>query len=328
MRRRIGLIVALCLLIAGGVLCGLRWRAWFANPAEPEWTGDTIVGHRFLTFADDSVRLCMQRDTLSFVLLGDIHNSMCDSDFVAIAVRHPDVMFYAQLGDWMERPYFCYEQGVYHSLRGTRFDSLSVLTVPGNHEYRKGVIKRLPGHWKEIFINPDNGPRRFRGTTYYVDFPTLRFIAIDTDGLQCLSDYTQVNFWVKRVLESAGDRFTIVMMHHPVYSSARGRQNPLVWLSFTRALQHADIVFSGHDHNYARKTVKHHAAILRDVKPTIYIGTNSSSKRYETKEHVVYDCASCGRAVYEVVHVTPQAMCVRTYFVDDGEMLDEVLLAH
>lgn len=324
MKRRIWLIVILFLLASGGILCAFRWKAWFSNPPEPEWTGDTIVNHTFLTFANDSVLRSLQRDTLAFILLGDVHNSLTDSDFITIAARHPRIDFYAQLGDLFERPYFYYEQEMYHSLAGTQFDSLPVLATPGNHEYRKGVIKRLPAHWKEVFPNPQNGPRRFRGTTYYVDYPTLRFVVIDTDGLQRLSDYTQVNFWVKKVLEEADGRFTVVMMHHPVYSSAKGRQNPLVWLFFTRALQRADIVFSGHDHNYARRTVRHTASIFRDINPTIYIGTNASTKRYPNKESRHNECVSSGRGVYEYITVEPDTLHVETRFVDTGEVLDEV----
>lgn len=328
MKRHIGLIIFLFLLVAGGILFALRREAWFSNPPEPEWVGDTITHHSFLTFANDSVWRSMQRDTLAFILLGDVHNSLTDSDYMHIASRHSDIDFYAQLGDFFERPYFYYEQATYHALAGTRFDSLPILATPGNHEYRKGVIKRLPAHWLEIFPNPNNGPQRFKGTTYYVDFPALRFVAINTDGLQRLSDYTQVNFWVKQVLENAEGRFTVVMMHHPVYSSAKGRQNPLIWLFFTRALQRADVVFSGHDHNYMRRTVKHTAGIFRDINPTVYIGTNASTKCYPNKESRRNECTSAGRGVYEYITVTPDTLHIETHFVDTGDLLDEISIAH
>lgn len=327
MRRRVVLITTIILLTAGVVLCAVRWKVWFVNPTEPEWTGDTIKNHTFQTFANGEVWYSMQQDTLAFVILGDVHNTLTDSNLNTIARRHPDIEFYAQLGDFMERPNFYYEQQLYHTLAGTRFDSLPIIAIPGNHEYRKGVIKRLPEHWKEIFRNPQNGPHRFIGSTYYVDFPTLRFIAVDTDGLHCMSDYMQVNFWVKKVVDEADGRFTLVMMHHPVFSSAKGRQNPLIWMSFIRALRHADIVFSGHDHNYARRTVHHGAGILRDIRPTVYIGTNASTKCYPNKENRHNECVSSGRGVYEYIYLTPDTMDVQTYFVDNGELLDEVKIA-
>ena len=253
MRRWIGWIIGLCLLAGGATVCAIRWQAWFGNPPEPKYN-EPIIAHQFMTFDNDSVSDALQRDTLSFLLLGDIHNSLTNTDMSLLSERHPDIQFWAQLGDWMERPYLCYEQQIYQSLLGTRLDSLPIVAIPGNHEYLKGIVKTLPEHWKTIFPNPQNGPARFLGTTYYVDFPHLRLIAIDTDGLHRVSDYTQVAFWLKKTLREAGKKFTVVMMHHPVYSTAEGRSNPLMWLAFHSAMREADVVFSGHDHNYARRT--------------------------------------------------------------------------
>ena len=253
MRRWIGWIIGLCLLAGGAIVCAIRWQAWFGNPPEPKYN-EPIIAHQFMTMDNDSVSDALQRDTLSFLLLGDIHNSLTNTDMSLLSERHPDIQFWAQLGDWMERPYLCYEQQIYQSLLGTRLDSLPIVAIPGNHEYLKGIVKTLPEHWKTIFPNPQNGPARFLGTTYYVDFPHLRLIAIDTDGLHRVSDYTQVAFWLKKTLREAGKKFTVVMMHHPVYSTAEGRSNPLMWLAFHSAMREADVVFSGHDHNYARRT--------------------------------------------------------------------------
>ncbi len=211
MRRWIGWIIVLCLLAGGATTCAIRWEAWFGNPPEPEWT-EPIITHQFKTFNNDSVLRASQRDTLSFLLLGDIHNSLTNDQITILSQRHPNIQFWAQTGDWMERPYLCYEQMMYQSLLGTRLDSLPIVAIPGNHEYLKGVVKTLPEHWKTIFPNPQNGPSRFLGTTYFVDFPHLRLIAIDTDGLHRMSDYTQVAFWLKKTLREAGNKFTIVMI--------------------------------------------------------------------------------------------------------------------
>jgi DNA repair exonuclease SbcCD nuclease subunit len=228
------------------------------------------------------------------------------------------------MGDWMERPYFYYEQMMYQSLLGTRFDSLPIIAIPGNHEYLKGIVKNLPNHWKTIFPNPQNGPARFLGTTYYVDFPHLRLIALDTDGLHRMSDYTQVAFWLKQSLTNAKDKHTVVIMHHPVFSTAQGRQNPLIWLSFYGILREADVVFSGHDHNYARRTVEYKERFWVKQQPTLFIGTNASKKRYAVKEKVNYECSFSGEPVYEYVVVTKDTLSIHTYNLHSGELIDEV----
>ena len=323
MRRWIGWIIILCILAGGATTCAIRWEAWFGNPPEPEYNEPTIA-HQFITFDNDSVFNALQRDTLSFLLLGDIHNSLTNSDMSLLSERHPDIQFWAQMGDWMERPYLCYEQMIYQSLLGTRLDSLPIVAIPGNHEYLKGIVKTLPEHWKTIFPNPQNGPARFLGTTYYVDFPQLRLIALDTDGLHRVSDYTQVAFWLKNNLRNAGKKFTVVIMHHPVYSSAQGRSNPLMWLAFHSAMREADVVFSGHDHNYARHTEHYKARFWKKEEPTIFIGTNASIKKYPVKENKKYEASLSGEPVYEHIFVTPNTLHISTYTIHSGERIDNV----
>ena len=323
MRRWIGWIIGLCLLAGGATTCAIRWEAWFGNPPEPEWTGEKIT-HQFITMNNDSVLRALQRDTLSFLLLGDIHNSLTNDQMAALSQRHSDIQFWAQMGDWMERPYMYYEQMMYQSLLGTRFDSLPIVAIPGNHEYLKGIVKTLPNHWKTIFPNPQNGPARFLGTTYYVDFPHLRLIALDTDGLHRMSDYTQVAFWLKQSLTNAKDKHTVVIMHHPVFSTAQGRQNPLIWLSFYGILREADVVFSGHDHNYARRTVEYKERFWVKQQPTLFIGTNASKKMYAVKEKVNYEYSFSGEPVYEYVVVTKDTLSIHTYNLHSGELIDEV----
>ena len=181
-----------------------------------------------------------------------------------------------------------------------------------------------PEQWKTIFPNPQNGPARFLGTTYYVDFPHLRLIAIDTDGLHRMSDYTQVAFWLKQSLTNAKDKHTVVIMHHPVFSTAQGRQNPLIWLSFYGILREADVVFSGHDHNYARRTVEYKERFWVKQQPTLFIGTNASKKMYAVKEKVNYECSFSGEPVYEYVVVTKDTLSIHTYNLHSGELIDEV----
>ena len=323
MRRWIGWIIILCILAGGATTCAIRWEAWFGNPPEPEYN-EPIIAHQFITFDNDSVSNALQRDTLSFLLLGDIHNSLTNSDMSLLSERHPDIQFWAQMGDWMERPYLCYEQMMYQSLLGTRLDSLPIVAIPGNHEYLKGIVKTLPEHWKTIFPNPQNGPARFLGTTYYVDFPQLRFIALDTDGLHRVSDYTQVAFWLKNNLRNAGKKFTVVIMHHPVYSSAQGRSNPLMWLAFHSAMREADVVFSGHDHNYARHTEHYKARFWKKEEPTIFIGTNASIKKYPVKENKKYEASLSGEPVCEHIFVTPNTLHISTYTIHSGERIDNV----
>jgi len=292
------------------VLCFFRWQAWFGNPIEPEYKSDTIV-YEFPTFGWDSVPKFVQTadgwqdmnepQVLRLVVLGDVHNMLDKEDYKSIYNRHANIDAYAQLGDWMERGYFYYEQQLLHQLVGSGMDQLPVVATPGNHEYKKGIKRTLPSLWLQTFQNPLNGPARFLGSTYYVDFPRLRLIAIDTQGLQRLSDFTITMTWLKKVMQTKGNRFTIVIMHHPVYSSGKGRFNVGTWLFFHPILAQADVVFAGHDHSYA--TVDQ------------YINTNSSRKVYHAKKKATVDAAANSR-LYEVVEISGDTLYVSTYSLD------------
>lgn len=327
MRAKIKLIIITSLLVGSAVFCAIRWKAWFAIPPEPVWDTDTLNAS-FVTFNKKEVLDSLQKDTLEFLLLGDIHGSMHPADFDSLANRHSNINFWAQLGDWMERPYFYYEQQIYQSIKGTAFEKLPIIAIPGNHEYLKGLNKKIYSKWTSIFPNPLNGPKRFLGRSYIVDFPTIRFIAIDTDGIQLMSDYTQVSFWLKTVLHEATDRLTIVMMHHPIFSTAKGRQNPFLWMAFYGALREADVVFSGHDHNYARREVKYKERFWSRQQPTIFIGTNASDKNYENKDNVKYECSLSGISVYEHIKVINDSLYIETLELNTGNVVDKVSISN
>ena len=318
--KKVYYILGFVILTGVTVLCCIRWNAWFYNPPEPKWPNDTL-DFRFITFGADSVKGFVKNennvwqdtispDTLRFIVLGDVHNNINEEEFDNIYQRHPNIDFYAQAGDFLERGYFYYYQLAASKIKETSFDSLPLIAVPGNHEYKKGFVRRLPEQWKEWFKNPDNGPIRYTGTSYYVDFNNLRFIVIDTNGLQILSDYTTVITWLNKVIAEAAGRFTVVMMHHPVYSSAVERQNLAIRIFLQHSLKKADIVFSGHDHNYSRRLP--------------FIGTNSAEKFYLSKVNDADERICSGEKLYEEVSVFDHTMRIKTYLMKNGEKYDEI----
>lgn len=308
------------LLIAAATLCIVRWKIWFGNPPEPAWQNDTIT-YQFHSFADNSVPgfvLTPQgwQDTLrnpeklQLLVLGDVHNSLSRADYDTLCKRLPDIDGYAQLGDFVERGYFYYFQKLYAELQGSGLDSLPVLVCAGNHEYHKGIRRTIQPLWKEVFRMPLNGPADYLGQTYYVDFPAMRFIVIDTYGLQGLHAYTRVQTWVKRAMLGAGDRFVVVMMHEPVHSCGAGRQSVPIYLTFRRTLDKADLVIAGHDHNYSRRMP--------------YINTNAATKYYLNKVNPKDERICSGHRLYEVLSVDEDTLRVQTYLMEDGSLYDEV----
>ena len=141
--RKAAYIILLLLLTGGIVLCLVRWKAWFANPEEPLWEGDTIA-YRFHTFGEETLdgfakyegahsvvwQDLHEPDTLMFLLLGDVHNSIDSAHWAALAQRHPHLDFYAQLGDFIERGYFYYEQQLVSELPQSHSSSIQPVYLP------------------------------------------------------------------------------------------------------------------------------------------------------------------------------------------------------
>lgn len=317
----IGWLISTALLIGVAVLCFVRWNAWFGMPEEPLWVGDTIQ-YKFHCFGDDSIpgfeateagwQDTEQPDMLRLCILGDVHNNIECFLFDSIAARHAHIDAYAQVGDFVERCYFYWWQALYAELAPSAFAHLPILPTPGNHEYTKAVIKTLPDEWKYIFNNPQNGPADFIGTSYYVDFPTLRLIAIDTDGIFDLKGLLRTQTWLKGAIKSAGDRFIVVIMHHPVISTGSGRQNWLFRAAFKHVLNRADLVFAGHDHNYARRLP--------------YVDTNSAEKFYLSSLNRKDTRVASGFQMYEIVTIKNDTLTMQTYMMESGQLYDEVLI--
>lgn len=393
MRRKILLIVFFFIILAGvGIVCGIRWNAWFGNQPEKDyvvllrphnivltygedatadrvisWRADTLLQESFVTLLNE------QGDTLNvpaegevvesragraafyktclhalpegcytyrcqsgfctsewrsfcvhadeggqFLLFGDVQDKTGKSStdlFSQAFEQQPDIDYAAFVGDIIERPTDNYWQLWFRSMQN-RQERIPVVAATGNHEYLKGVIKKLDSRWAHVFVNPQNGPYRFTGTSYFVDFPLYRLVVIDTDALHRFSDYTITQTWLDKTLTQAQQPWKIVIMHHPVYAAGKGRNNPSIWLAFRRTLKKADLVFAGHDHNYMR----------RGEKP-VYILTNSSDKFYVAKKKIKADKFASGTRFYEKVSVTADSIGVFTYQAETDSLFDQITIS-
>ena len=93
-------------------------------------------------------------------------------------------------------------------------------------------------------------------------------------------------------------------------------------------MREADVVFSGHDHNYARHTEHYKARFWKKEEPTIFIGTNASTKKYPVKENNKYEASLAGEPVYEYIFVTPNSLQISTYNIYSSELIDKVEIIH
>lgn len=309
----IGIVIAL--LVAGGaVLCVVRWQAWFGMPQEPTWTGQRFT-YTFPLFEQDTTP-----QSLDILVLGDVHNRLTCADYDTLAARVPQVDAVAQTGDWLDRGQSYYYQLLLREWTRSALYGTPVIACPGNHEYSKGLNKSLSPVWDRAFTHPSNGPVGVPGASYYMDYPQLRFIVIDTNPLQRLVYLTRTLTWLRTLMDSAGDRYVVVMMHHPVLSPGRGRMNPLIYAAFRHALGQADIVIAGHDHSYMR-----HAP---------YVVINSGGK-VKTQRMLFTPEVTDSVPTYSVLSVKastvsyqPSPLVFNTYRLSDGQLVDILYVKH
>ncbi|MBR1878356.1 MAG: metallophosphoesterase [Paludibacteraceae bacterium] len=327
MRRRIIKIVISTLLLAAGVItCVVRWQAWFGMPDEPVWTGDSLA-YTFPTFRGDSVygfvatpqgwQDTITPESLDILVLGDVHNRLNRADYDSLAARVPQIDAVAQVGDWLDRGQKYYYQLLLREWTAGALYGKPVINTPGNHEYTKGFHKTLLNEWHEWFPQPSD-ELAVPGVFYHIDFPQLRFIVMDTNPIDLLVYRTRVLTWLRGLMSTAGDRYVVVMMHHPVLSAGKGRFNPTIYTTFRYALGQTDLAIAGHDHSYMRRT------------PFVVVNAAGRSKPQRDSAH--FEFAS-PEPVYSVLSVrrspvSSSPLQFRTYRMSDGALIDSLYVDH
>jgi hypothetical protein len=131
--------------------------------------------------------------------------------------------------------------------------TMPVVPVVGNHEYWHDEGKSVPRYWKLQFPLPENGPKDQLGSVYHFDFQGARFVVLNTN--EPIPDQDR---WLDDVLKKDPQRWTIVTFHHPMYSSAMGRDNPTLRKHWQPILNkhRVDLVLQGHDHCYGRSALE------------------------------------------------------------------------
>ena len=310
MRRWLKIVIPTILLAGGAVLCTLRWQAWFGMPAEPQWHGDTID----YVFPSP---ITNNQSPINFIVLGDIHSRLTSADYDTLAARVPEADAVIQIGDWLERGQNYYYQLLLREWTNSDLYGLPVITTPGNHEYSKGIHKTLSPIWEHAFPHPLNGPKDVPGASYFIDLPSVRLIAIDTNPLVRIVDLTRTMTWLRQTMNSADGRFIVVIMHHPVLSVAKGRANVSIYSAFRHILADADLVIAGHDHSYMRRA------------PFVVLNTSGKNKPQQYKYlPEVTDTVP----VYGVLHspITNNQSPLRftVHRLSDGTQIDSLYVNH
>lgn len=267
------------------------------------------------------------KDENSFIFAGDIQQenaNECFYRFKDLLLLHPKIDCFVLSGDIMEHPTDRYWNCWYNA-----FDSVSssvpILTVPGNHEYLKGLPQKLEQRWKRSFVYPSNGPRGAIGSSYYIDYPQSRMIMIDTQGINNPLSLIRHFFWLNKILKGAKNKWKIVVMHHPVYSTKKGRNNCFLRWTFRLLFEKygVHLVLQGHDHAYARSSTE---GSYRISKAPVYIVSVCSPKHYKIKKSKDFDYIGENMNLWQYILIRGDTLHYKAYRLNSNKLYDDIII--
>ncbi|MHA7942857.1 purple acid phosphatase family protein [Formosa sp. 3Alg 14/1] len=233
-------------------------------------------------------------DAFSFIYFGDAQNDVKSMWSRVIRKSYkmlPEVDFMLHAGDLINHSESDREWGEWFYAGSFIHATVPSIMTPGNHEYDKMKDRtKLSSLWRPQFNLPQNGPTEaVIETCYTIDYQNLKLISLDSQSLG--NDDTprdaQVK-WLDSVLQSNDKKWVAITMHHPVFSTAKGRDNTKLREAIKPLIDKykVDLVLQGHDHTYARgyDTNETTGKTIVDDAGAIYAVSVSGPKMYESQD--------------------------------------------
>ena len=218
-----------------------------------------------------------------------------------------------------------------------------IMPVPGNHEHDSykdgnGTEKQvLTNLWCLLFTLPENGPDTMKESCYTFAYNNVRMIGLDsTKGAYEFRGEGEIATWLEDVLKNNSCQWTIVYFHHPIYSSAKGR-NHVEWRQAIKPIldqYQVDLVLQGHDHVYMRTglhTPKVDVVDLindHDLDPdsrTVYVTSVAGEKMYELEEKPFFVKVLPDTQLFQTVRIDGDTLTL-TAKTATGQVIDSFVL--
>ena len=270
---------------------GTNWSEWF----------------HFTTASD-------QPEPFSFVYFGDAQNdvkSLWSRVIRESFVNAPNARFLLHAGDLINHANNDAHWGEWFQAGGWLNGMIPSVPTSGNHEYvnigietsppdatlpfNVNVKPTLSQHWRPQFALPEHGPPGLEETAYFLDYQGVRIVSLNSNEKQ-----VEQAAWLDKVLAENPGRWSILTFHHPIYSSAKSRDNVKLRAAWQPIIDKhkVDLVLQGHDHTYARSGLTTAATIAaaekieaeknaepevtrRNAGGTIYVVSVSGPKMYD-----------------------------------------------
>lgn len=266
---------------------------------------------------------------VSFLYFGDAQNDI--RSLWSRAVRGafatmPKANLMIHAGDLINNSNADFQWGEWFEAGGWINGMVPNLATPGNHEYFRDENKKLmvSMHWKPQFALPENGPEGLSETAYYIDYQGIRFISMDSQAA-ILDPATMEKqaAWFEQITTNNPNRWTVVIHHHPIYSTKNGRDND-EWRARMEPLykkHKIDIVLQGHDHTYGRGINIPVGQSRKKPDGPIYVVSVSGPKMYDIGLQNWMDRAASNTQLYQAITIDQNKLSFKAFTVN-GDLYD------
>ena len=266
-----------------------------------------------------------------FFVLGDIQaDDMTNITHIFEKLRAGGYDFGIQTGDAVDKPtQFTELNGVVGLLNAEQLGSADVIHVLGNHEFEGDGNADIAG---SVFALPEHGMGSCWSTTYGDVYVAVINYSGNAGDMKTAAE------WLVRDAQNSDAAWKILTVHQPAYyTNAKGGNAPMTqYIPEAAEAAGIDVVFSGHDHSFARTNPLKAGEIDTEDGVYYYICGSSGEKSYKINSQDVFDYAKVFaktndsfNAVYLSVEATQSQMKINVYDVKaDGseELLDSLTL--
>ncbi len=257
-------------------------------------------------------------DKTKFFVLGDmqsedITNISALSDMIAKGSYN----FGIQTGDMVDDTTLYSSWVDVTTLLGVeQFGSVDTLHVLGNHEYAGDADGEKS---KALYSLPESSA----GSAYSVTYGNVYVAAINYSGN--INEYKAALDWVVEDAKASDATWKVLTLHQPAYFTNNVGGNGDVHALVPPAVDKAgiDVVFSGHDHSYARTAPMTGGEVNEDG-AVYFICGSSGEKKYDITNNDAFNFEIATQdydGVYLSVETTKHTFDVKTYNAD-GTLLD------
>ena len=267
-----------------------------------------------------------EKDHADFFVLGDIQaEDLTNITAIRDTLKDRHWNFGLQTGDAVDNPYAYKGWDDYTGLfNGETMGSTNMVQVLGNHELQGEALES-----KTMFgLDASYG-----GSCYSRTYGNVYLAVINYTGNA--AQLRSALEWLKTDIQSSHADWKILTMHQPPYYTNEAGGNAEINALVPKVVDELgiDVVFSGHDHSFARTNLLRGDEIDEDHGTVYYICGSSGEKSYNIStqdrfdyEKIFAQATTDFSAIYLTAHADRDSLTINVYDIAKSAPIDTITL--